>query len=205
MNARLTAVLFPRMRQATRTLSILLPLLALTAAPSLAAHVVHFKNGFELVVEKIRYDGQTAFVTFNDGSEAGFPVWVIDSVDIGKAVSSGPPAKRKQGTDSPSSPLGVHSWTGAPKSAKDFLILNSQSAIKVPHGKSIPVGFSFGNEDNLFRSAPSGPVTPDGKVGINIKDRMGRDGSSAAGAQTTPGAAQSGPPKIRPIKIETDQ
>jgi hypothetical protein len=164
----------PRPRLAGRFgLGFLACLIVCAAVPADAAQVIRFKSGFELAVRSLRVEGDTVYVQLDGANEVGFPASTIESVqgDDNVRFSTGGPAMTKVAGRFVMG--GVGSWISGdiPKNEKAYVILNSAVVRGKNDGKSIPVGFSFGNDDTAaFRSAPSGPVSASGKVGKGIRE-----------------------------------
>ncbi|GEM_PF-6964166 len=70
----------------TSFLLVLLAILAL-AVPALAGQRIEFKNGQVLVVQRVRYEGEIAYLTLADGSEIGFPRALIKEAKTGFKVT----------------------------------------------------------------------------------------------------------------------
>jgi len=81
-----------RMLTGPRWPSFLLVLLAtlVLAAPALAGQRIEFKNGQVLVVQRVRYEGDVAYLTLADGSEIGFPKALIKETKAGFKVTHPP-------------------------------------------------------------------------------------------------------------------
>ncbi len=73
-------------------LSLLLVLLAVAAiaVPAVAGQRIEFKNGQVLVVQRVRYEGDVAYLTLADGSEIGFPRALIKQSKTGFQVRHRP-------------------------------------------------------------------------------------------------------------------
>ena len=69
----------------------------LLAAPALAGQRIEFKNGQVLVVKRVRFEGEVAYLTLADGSEIGFPRALIKEAQAGFDVKHPPFEARHSG------------------------------------------------------------------------------------------------------------
>ncbi len=121
-------------------LLVLLAVLAL-AVPALAGQRIEFKNGQVLVVQRVRYEGDVAYLTLADGSEIGFPRALIKEAKTGFKVSHPPFESRHSGRGPSVSQLqGYKRLLGeAGYPAK----VVAKGVLSGKHKKKISVGFRY--------------------------------------------------------------
>jgi hypothetical protein len=165
--------------------------------PALAGERIEFTNGHTIIVKSSEVVGDKVVLTFEDGSEIGFPKAMVKGVDDGVRTPRNSARNRvRQMRNGPGG--GGAQMPGTPSGEGPAVASFSGSMAGVGYGESITVGYQRTGKmsvSDLVRAMRSSPNA------ISVMDRGRRSRAGGAGAQGAAAADQGGDKQALRAKI----
>jgi len=176
------------MRAAARVVFLLAGLLLICPGVAHAKQVIHFKTGFEIVAQQVRYEGEMVILSLEGGSEIGFPRWTIDEIRGEAGVGGGASpdmynwVKGRGRGDMNHRTRPMVSDEGGPEGERQRTLAQGSTDGIGPRG--VNIGFSYSGPQQRFGGKPTWHMTDSGKVGYApIEEEKKRQEAAKAGGQ----------------------
>lgn len=199
-------------------LAVAAGIFAVSALPAEGGQLVRFKNGFEMQAVSVRFEGDTVFLTLQDGSEVGFPEWVLKDFHIDNTV----PGLRRNtysGNRIPGSVLiGANyqpldqdvaneytGWNEDEEEEEDRPPALAKGRTDTIGPGGVSIGFSTGNR-NMPRWVSQGQLNEFGKAGVRMfsdpANTTAASGPAKAGEAGTGARPFRGKRRFQPVFAE---